>query len=110
MQTNIGRVKRVALIVDKITHIAMGDDDTPPTGADTALGNELTRTTVSSKFVGGTGFFTVRTRIPSGSTYEFKETGTFDGILGDMLDRIVYAPVTKPSGVELVVDIRFEVS
>ena len=109
MQTNTGRDARVDALTTAITHIALGDDTTAPTGADAALGNELNREAVSTVVTGATGVATVRARFGVLVADTFLETGAFANAGADLHDRVVHAAVVKPAGVELVVDIRYEV-
>jgi len=108
MQMNGARDDRVAYITGEVNTFRVGDDNTPPTGADVALGNEIAVGAGMFYSTGSTGVVTCRARIPGPGALTIRETGAF-GVGFELLDRIVHADVVKPNGVELVIDIRYEV-
>jgi len=110
MQTNLGLNKRRQLISDDITHVAVGSGDTAASVTDTALETEEDREAIEAITYGGTGVATVRTRFDNVLEADLTEVGAFDDLAGDMMDRIVHAVVDKNAGVELLVDITYEVS
>jgi hypothetical protein len=109
MQTNLGRNARRALISAAITDVAVGTDDTAPSAADIALGAQVDTEPIESIINGATGVFTVRTRYGVLLNDTLEETGVFDATPA-LMDRIVHSPIVKPAGVELLIDIRYEVS
>lgn len=96
-----------------VTHMAIGDGSaTSPgscaatTGTETALGNELTRTTVTATKQGtGTVRFSASFTPPSGSTWSVCEAGLFDAASGGtLIARITFGPLNIDSQFTLTID------
>lgn len=109
MQTNDGMNNRRALITTDMVEVAVGTDDTAPTPADVALGAEVDRELIESLNNGTTGVCRVRTRFLAALAATIVEAGMFD-TGADLTDHIVFAPVVKPAGVELLLDITYTIS
>ena len=109
VQTTLGLNARRDMIAADITDMAIGDDDTVALITDVALGNQLDTQNIESVTNGATGIVTVRTRFPVGSAGTMVEVGSFE-VGGDLQDHIIFAPVVKGAGVELLVDLTYTVS
>lgn len=87
----------------RMSHIAVGDDATPETNADTALLSELFRqafTAVTGYAAGGTGVCTLVTTLAAGDgTGAITEVGVFnDAAAGEMWNRATFPAVNKGAG------------
>jgi len=118
--TNLGRAKEAAALANgtviDITHIAIGDGVTVPSGGETALYNQLAlKTVVASGTVVGadnTAYFDAFLAAADGP-YTIREAGLFD-VDGDMIAIAHYdPPISKPvpsSGQTVEATIRLEVA
>lgn len=77
--------------------IAIGSDATAVSAANTALGTELARGAVANYTAGGTGVASIDYTFGAGTgTGAISEAGTFNASsAGTMLNRVVFATVTK---------------
>ncbi len=119
MMTNLGRAKEAAALANAgtvtITHIAIGDGNTVPSGGETALYNEVARKTISGHgtVVGATdtAYFDCFLAAEDGP-YTIREAGLIDDD-GDLIAIARYdPPVSKPipaSGQTVEGTIRLEV-
>lgn len=117
--TNKGRAKEAAALADGkeliITHIAIGDGATVPSGGETQLYHEVDRKPVSSHgLVAGTtntAYFSIFLGVTDGP-YTIKEAGLFD-IDGDLIAIAHYnPPINKPtpdSGQSMEGEVRIEI-
>jgi len=99
------------LIETEATHMAVGDDDTTPTAADTALGNELTRKTVQ-EVTRGTSDVIVSMFLNSTESNgnSLKEVGIFNASsAGDMMERNTFTTINKSSSIEVWIDVEEQV-
>jgi len=78
-----------------ITHLALGDNNTPPIDGDTHLGNELTRAAATITQLSGAESNKIEYRVvyATGAVAgTFKEAGLFDAdTIGNMFNRSVFA-------------------
>jgi len=92
------------------THMAVGDDNTAATRADTALGSELTNdtidtTTTSDKQVE----FTWTLLSTEENSESLEEFGMFNAGGGDMLTRATNAAIAKTSSIEVRYRVRVRI-
>lgn len=108
--TTIKAAVRASIIAEG-THMAVGDDNTTPTVADTALGNELTRKALQ-EYTEGTSDVIVSLWL--GSTESngnaLKEVGLFDAAAdGNLLERNIFAVINKTSSIEVWIDVEEQI-
>ena len=101
----IGDWMRGAGGTNPISHLALGDDDTPPLASDEVLGNELYREAIDSSGRTGTTI-TITTVVDygegnGGGTQDYKECGLFnDPSAGEMFCRFTFPTKTKSASVK----------
>lgn len=103
LMTNLGRAKEAAALANGnaivITHIAIGDGTTVPSGGETALYNEVARKAISGHgtVVGAanTAYFDIFLAASDGP-YTIREAGLYDNV-GDLIAIARYdPPISKP--------------
>ncbi|KAB2738541.1 DUF2793 domain-containing protein [Brucella anthropi] len=103
LMTNLGRAKEAAALANGtaivITHIAIGDGSTVPSGGETALYNEVARKAISGHgtVVGAanTAYFDIFLAAADGP-YTIREAGLYDSA-GDLIAIARYdPPISKP--------------
>ncbi|WP_024899522.1 phage tail protein [Brucella rhizosphaerae] len=103
LMTNLGRAKEAAALANGtaivITHIAIGDGSTVPSGGETSLYNEVARKTISGHgtVVGAanTAYFDIFLAAADGP-YTIREAGLYDSA-GDLIAIARYEPpISKP--------------
>jgi hypothetical protein len=83
----------------RMTHMAIGSNNTTPILADSALGTQLNRQTLSSSSVSGNTVTYVATFEPGEGTGAVQEAGIFNASTGGtMLCRTVFPVVNKEAG------------
>ena len=99
-------------VIDQFTYGAVGDDDTTPTAADTALGNEDLRkarqeyTTLDSNV-----FVSLFLSASQNNGNDIKEVGFFDAAAaGNMKQRAVTTTIAKTSDKECWFDAKVKVT
>ena len=99
---------------DSFTHIALGDDNTPPTVSDTALGNEFIRKTFEESIKNtsvNTFLFEIKLGLSEGNGNTIREIGIFDAASGGTLGvHNLTNEVAKTSDKEVVIDLQVSVS
>lgn len=120
LMTNLGRAKEAAALANattiEITHIAIGDGTTVPSGGETALYNEIARKTISGHgtVVGAdnVAYFDCYLAAAEGP-YTIREAGLYD-VAGDLIAIAHYdPPINKPvpaSGQTVEGTVRLEVA
>lgn len=96
----VGEVK--TSLTSTFTHIAVGDDDTAPTGNDTSLGNETFRDSFLQNGTTLNSFFAeIFLDTTKNNGNDIKETGLFDAPAGgNMFNRSLTNVITKTNNVE----------
>ncbi len=103
LMTNLGRAKEAAALANGtaivITHIAIGDGTTVPSGGETSLYNEVARKAISGHgtVVGAanTAYFDIFLAAADGP-YTIREAGLYDNV-GDLIAIARYdPPISKP--------------
>ena len=86
----------ISTVVAEGTHLAVGDDDTTPTAADTALGNELTRKSVQEVTQGTSDvILSLFLNSTESNGNSLKEVGVFDAAAsGNMMCRNTFTTIT----------------
>lgn len=83
----------------RMTHMAIGSDDTTPILADSELGSQLSRQSLTSSTVSGNTVTYVATFDPTEGTGAVTEAGIFNASTGGtMLCRTVFPVVNKEAG------------
>ena len=79
----------------KIRELALGDDSTPPTDGDTALGNEVFRKAITGQTDTGDGELTTITYVNAGEAVgeDIQEIGWFNNI--GLVSRVLWAHGVK---------------
>lgn len=120
LMTNLGRAKEAAALANGtaivITHIAIGDGTTVPSGGETALYNEIARKAISGHgtVVGASNvaYFDIFLAAAEGP-YTIREAGLYDNV-GDLIAIARYdPPINKPiptSGQTVEGTVRLEVA
>jgi len=96
----------------EVTYIAVGDDDTTPTAADTALGNEQFRSAVDDTDTSGTGkvIHSLRIATTENNGNDVDEVGAFDASSsGNMLSRDTITTIAKTSDIQIYLDLEYEI-
>lgn len=120
LMTNLGRAKEAAALANattiEITHIAIGDGVTVPSGGETALYNEVARKTISGHgtVVGASNVAYFDCYLAAGDgPYTIREAGLYD-VEGDLIAIAHYnPPINKPvpeSGQTVEGTVRLEVA
>ena len=114
-QVLLNREKDVvkADIASGITYGAFGTDDTTPTSADTALGDEIFRGTIDEVDSSGTSTVIISSRLLStdANGNAIAEYGTFDAATGgSMFNRGTITTINKTSDIQIFIDTIFTVS
>lgn len=120
LMTNLGRAKEAAAIANataiEVTHIAIGDGLTVPSGGETALYNEVARKTISGHgtVVGASNVAYFDCYLAAGDgPYTIREAGLYD-VEGDLIAIAHYnPPINKPvpeSGQTVEGTVRLEVA
>lgn len=92
----------------KYTHIAVGTDDTPVTGSETALTGEFQKAIVTATELPGDIIQFTTTLEAADPAMTIKEVGLYNET-GDLMHRKVVAATVKSSGASLVINYRIKV-
>ena len=96
-----------------VTHIAVGDDDTTPTPADTTLGNETLRNAVDEYDTSQTGVIVASLRVGVGENNgnDIDEVGGFDAASsGNLKNRSLITTISKTSDIQVYIDLKYTVT
>lgn len=106
------RTRVKADIAALATHIAVGDDNTTPTPADTTLANEVFRDSVDEvdQSPADKVIVSLRVNTTEANGNDIKETGSFNaGAAGTMWSRDTLNSISKTDDINLFIDLSYTI-